>query len=97
MRYQATAGQRLFSESHTSDQPSELAFSTFSIPLYSTYSTYVIRVTAVLDDGRIIISRDLAISENKLNNRQTGQNGKWIIHTTYVSFELSHDCVFLSF
>ena len=75
MHYQTAAGLRLFNESHTSNQPSSL-YSTFNIPLYSTYSTYMIQVTAVIDDGRIITSRDLTLSENELINYQAGQNGK---------------------
>ena len=82
MRYQTAAGLiQLFNESHTSDLPSNGLYSTFGIPLYSTHSTYVIQVTAVINDGRMITSRDLTPSESELINHQAGQNGRLeIIH-----------------
>ena len=82
MNYQTAAGlTRLFNESHTSDLPSNGPYSTFGIPLYGTHSTYVIQVTAVIDDGRMITSRDFTLSESELNNHQAGQNGRLeIIH-----------------
>lgn len=75
MRYQTAAGlTRLFNKSYTSHLPSNGPYSTFGIPLYSTYSTYVIQVTAVIDDGRMITSRDFTLSESEFNNLQAGQN-----------------------
>ena len=64
MRYQTTAGQRIFNESHTSD-PLLSDHSTFGIPIYNANSTYIVRVTAVTDDGDIITSDDVMISEDE--------------------------------
>lgn len=91
MRYQTAAGlTRLFNKSYTSHLPSNGPYSTFGIPLYSTYSTYVIQVTAVIDDGRMITSRDFTLSESEFNNLQAGQNGRLgIMH-----LEWSPSCVF---
>lgn len=64
VRYQTTAGQRTFSESYTSS-PLLSDHNTFGIPLYNANSTYIVRVTAVTDDGDIITSDDVVISEDE--------------------------------
>ena len=64
VRYQTTAGQRIFNESRTS-KPLLSNTSTFNIPLYSANSTYIVRVTAVTVDWDIITSDDVVISEDE--------------------------------
>ena len=77
VRYQTTAGERIFSDSDTSDRLLS-GHNTFSIPLYNANSTYIVRVTAVTDDGEIITSDDEMISEDEFVDydhiAQAGEN-----------------------
>ena len=60
VRYQTAAGERIFSDGHTTAAgPS--GFNALGIPLYNANSTYVIRITAVLDDGKRITSNNYTI------------------------------------
>lgn len=74
MCYQTAAGERMFNDNHTSD-PLFSDFPTYEIPLYSANSTYVVQITAVIDDGSIITSTNYRISADKLeiNMNQNGE------------------------
>lgn len=79
VRYQTAAGQRIFNDSHTTSQISGDR-STYGIPLYNANSTYVIQITAVTDDGEVIISDGVTISEDEFGDYEyVGQNGELIM------------------
>ena len=70
-------GERVLTYNHTSDQ---FVFSTAEIPLYNCNSTYILRITAVTEDGRIITSNDVTITEDELKGYiSKGQNGKLVM------------------
>ena len=64
MRYQTAAGERIFNDTHTSDQLLSDQ-NTYGITLYNANSTYTVRVTAITDDREIITSDDITISEDE--------------------------------
>lgn len=66
-------------------------FSTAEIPLYNCNTTYVLRITAVTDDDRIITSNDVAITEDELKDYMSkGQNGKSVMVNTLETVVILH-------
>ena len=76
VHYQTTAGRKTFNDSRTLNQLSSNRH-TIDIPLYIANSTYTIQVVAVTDDGDIINSEVLIVSEDTLERVE--DNGKVVI------------------
>ena len=80
VHYWTAAGERIFTDSHTTGQLSNDNSDnsdTLGIPLYNANSSYVIQVTAVLDDGERITSNHYTTSAGEFAAHM-GRNGTLI-------------------
>ena len=72
VRYQTTAGERVFNDSDTIDLLPDNQ-NHLGIPLYNANSTYTVRITAITDNISII-SPDYIITEDEFEGYRVGNS-----------------------